>query len=54
MLHTLQGGACEGHPEGPGGDVQGSPAPHSRPLPALLFVPGEKVKSPQSKAYAHL
>ena len=40
LLHPLQRGACQGHPEGPGGDVQGSAAPHARPLPSIVPLPG--------------
>eukprot|EP00951_Prasinocladus_malaysianus_P033564 scaffold332937_cov48-Prasinocladus_malaysianus.AAC.1 len=33
--------ACKGHPEGPGGDVQGRAAPNARPLSAQLPGSGD-------------
>ena len=33
--------------------MQRRPAPHARPLPALLSVPGEEVKRPQKRAFTH-
>ena len=40
VLYPIQGSSCQGHPQGLGGDVQGGPAPHPRPVLALLSLPG--------------
>lgn len=42
MLHTLERGACQGHPQGPRGNVQGCTASHTWLVSSILPVPSER------------